>query len=80
VRGLPFYLDVMNAAERGAAMRAAERRAMYARPDAEPLLEEPAISESQFLLTVRNALHQGRIALSRLVSGARSADSESRSA
>ena len=77
MRGLPFYLDVMHAAERGAAARAAERRAMYARPDAKPLLEEPTRSESRLRVTVRDALHQGRVALSRLISGARTADSDS---
>ena len=34
---LPLYLDAFNAERNGAAAREAERRAMYARPDAPPL-------------------------------------------
>lgn len=37
---LPIYLDAVNAARNGEAAREAERRAMYARPDAPPLLDE----------------------------------------
>jgi hypothetical protein len=39
MRFVPIYLDVLHAAERGEAARAAARRAMYARPDADPLPE-----------------------------------------
>jgi hypothetical protein len=76
MRGLPFYLDVMNAAERGAAMRAAERRAMYARPDAEPLPEEAETSKTRRWPTVPGALRQGMLVVSRLVGRARVADSD----
>jgi hypothetical protein len=38
---LPIYFDAMNAARNGESAREAERRAMYARPDAPPLPEEP---------------------------------------
>jgi hypothetical protein len=37
----PIYLDPFNAARNGEAAREAERRAMYARPDALPLPDEP---------------------------------------
>jgi hypothetical protein len=44
MRFVPIYLDVLHAAERGEAARAAARRAMYARPDADPL---PALEPVQ---------------------------------
>jgi hypothetical protein len=37
---LPIYLDAVNAARNGEAARDAERRAMYARPDAPPLPDD----------------------------------------
>jgi hypothetical protein len=37
---LPIYLDAVNAARNGEAAREAERRAMYARPDAPPLPDD----------------------------------------
>jgi hypothetical protein len=37
-----MYLDPFNAERSGQAGREAERRAMYARPDAPPLPDEPA--------------------------------------
>ena len=39
---VPMYLDPFNAERNGEAAREAERRAMYARPDAPPLPDEPA--------------------------------------
>ena len=44
MRFVPIHLDVLHAAERGEAARAAARRAMYARPDADPL---PALEPVQ---------------------------------
>jgi hypothetical protein len=41
MRNVPLQLDIFNAARNGEAAREAERRAMYARPDAPPLVEEP---------------------------------------
>lgn len=43
---LPIYLDAVNAARNGEAAREAERRAMYARPDAPPLPDEVAQAHS----------------------------------
>jgi hypothetical protein len=44
MRFVPIYLDALHAAERGEAARAAARRAMSARPDADPL---PALEPVQ---------------------------------
>ena len=41
MRWLPTYLDVFNAEANGEAAREADRRRMYARPDAAPLPDEP---------------------------------------
>ena len=60
MRFVPIYLDVLNAAERGEAARAAARRAMYARPDADPL---PALEPVQGRV-VDSARGSGRSSLS----------------
>jgi hypothetical protein len=53
MRQVPLYLDVFNAAANGAAARDAEWRAMHARPDAEPLPEEPPRSHGWLATILR---------------------------
>ncbi|HET9436500.1 MAG TPA: hypothetical protein VFO73_12180 [Candidatus Limnocylindrales bacterium] len=57
MRFVPIYLDVLHAAERGEAARAAARRAMYARPDADPLPAlEPVHGGSRLRARIRSLL------------------------
>jgi hypothetical protein len=57
MRFVPIYLDVLHAAERGEAARAAARRAMYARPDADPLPAlEPVQARSRLRARVQSLL------------------------
>jgi hypothetical protein len=56
MRYVPFYFDVFNAAKNADVARAREREAMYRRPDALPLPDEPAESSSRsFAWVVRLA-------------------------
>ena len=55
MRHVPLYLDVFNAAENGKAARDAEWQATLARPDAEPLPEEPPRNRSWLATILRRA-------------------------
>ncbi|HET9346013.1 MAG TPA: hypothetical protein VFO05_09935 [Candidatus Limnocylindrales bacterium] len=49
MRHVPLQFDVFNAARNAEIARERERQAMYRRPDALPLLDEPAASPSRSL-------------------------------
>lgn len=48
-----MYLEALDAPRKAEASREAERRAMYARPDAEPLPEEPEPRKSWLAAILR---------------------------
>ena len=71
MRHVPLQFDVFNAAANGKAARDAELRAMYARPDAEPLPEEPARSRSWLAAILRRGNAPARLTRKRTAAAGR---------